>query len=176
MSSRRSFLIVLGAGSALTACGSGSSSPFTSNNDPDNGDAGSGDGSSTDASSTDATPAETSGGCTPAPRDLGPVSGFAVGSWTLVGSGRSALIVGRDSAGVFVYSAVCTHAGCTLDPPDKAGNTYCSCHGATFDGQGNVTARPARTALSHYAATVCSGNVQVDTSKFVAATTRTAVP
>jgi Rieske Fe-S protein len=169
-------LVVLGASSAAVACGSGDTSPFTSNNDPDNSDGGLGDtGGGTEAGVTDSGSAADTGACTAAPRDLGMVSSFGLNTWTLVGSGRTALIVGHDGGGIFVFSAICTHASCTVDPPDASGNTFCSCHGATFDGNGRVTASPARRDMPNYAATVCSGHVQVDTSKTVAVGTRVKV-
>lgn len=172
MASRRRFLVVLGASSAAVACGSSDGSPFTSNNDPDldagtsaTGDAGSGSDGTTP-------PPDTSSACTPAPRDVGALTSFPANSWNIVGSGRTSLIIGHDSGGVYAFSAICPHAGCVVDPPDTSGNTFCSCHGAAFDANGNVTSPPARTALRNYAVTLCGGRVQVDTSKVVAIGTR----
>jgi Rieske Fe-S protein len=90
----------------------------------------------------------------------------------------SNVVVGRDSKGLFAMSAICTHAGCVLD--DNAGTIaaglYCSCHGSSFDGSGNVTHGPARSPLQHYEITVAAdGSITVDASKPVAADVRVAI-
>ena len=49
----------------------------------------------------------------------------------------------RRGAKLFAVSAICTHRKCKLEAePDKS--FYCPCHGSTFDGNGKVTAGPAR--------------------------------
>jgi Rieske Fe-S protein len=102
---------------------------------------------------------------------LGPVSRFSVGTWTLdAGSG---VVIGRDAGGLFAYSAVCTHAGCEIDPPDSSGNAVCRCHGSVFDGSGAVLRGPAFSPLDHFPVTVLNGAVEVDTSKTVDPGTRT---
>jgi Rieske Fe-S protein len=74
-------------------------------------------------------------------------------------------------------SAVCTHAGCLLDDGSStisAGLT-CPCHGSAFDGNGVVTAGPARAPLPHYAVTIAAdGTITVDGSQPVSADARTA--
>ena len=39
----------------------------------------------------------------------------------------------RTKAGVFAYSAVCTHEGCTVQFNSASKNLQCGCHGAVFD-------------------------------------------
>ena len=39
----------------------------------------------------------------------------------------------RTKAGVFAYSAVCTHEGCTVQFNSASKNLQCGCHGAIFD-------------------------------------------
>lgn len=39
----------------------------------------------------------------------------------------------RTKAGVFAYSAVCTHQGCTVQFDSTSKNLQCYCHGAVFD-------------------------------------------
>jgi Rieske Fe-S protein len=107
------------------------------------------------------------------PTDVGALSGFAVGTWTL--NGANGVIIGRDATGLFAYSAFCTHEGCEVDPPSANGIAVCQCHGSEFDGNGTVLAGPARSALEHYAVSVNNGRVIVDASKTVPATTRTPV-
>ncbi|TRZ84789.1 MAG: DoxX family membrane protein [Streptomycetaceae bacterium] len=59
-------------------------------------------------------------------------------------------IVFRTKNGVFAYSQICTHQGCTVpySTADKA--LICPCHGATFDpfNGAKVLAGPANTPLS----------------------------
>lgn len=108
-------------------------------------------------------------------RDVGPVSMFGVGTWTLVTAAR--VIVARDSRGIFAFSALCTHSGCTVDPPNPTnGSTRCSCHGSEFNGNGAVTRAPAREDLDHYVVAVCAGRVRVDSGRVVNPGTRTPVP
>jgi len=87
----------------------------------------------------------------------------------------SNVVIGLDGRGLFAMSAICTHAGCVLDDGSQtisAGLT-CPCHGSAFDGNGAVTAGPARTPLQHYQVTVAAdGSITVDGSKPVAADVR----
>jgi len=39
----------------------------------------------------------------------------------------------RTKTGVFAYSAVCTHEGCTVAFNSASKNLQCACHGAVFD-------------------------------------------
>jgi len=59
-------------------------------------------------------------------------------------------IVFRTKNGVFAYSEVCTHQGCTVSysPPDKA--LICPCHGAAYDpfNSAAVLGGPTNTPLS----------------------------
>ncbi len=100
---------------------------------------------------------------------VGAETKFPVGTWKLVGQ----LIVAQDANGFFAFSAICTHQGCLVDPPASNGTTFCPCHGSQFDGNGKVIAGPAFTPLRHYAINICNGDVYVDTSTPVSATTRT---
>jgi Rieske Fe-S protein len=107
-------------------------------------------------------------------QDVGPVTMFAVGTWTRLM--REGLIIGRDARGLFAYSAVCTHQACTVQAPDAEGVTVCNCHGSRFDGSGRVVRGPASEDLDHFAVRVCAGRVRVDRGVVVVATTRTVVP
>ncbi len=102
---------------------------------------------------------------------VGAASDFALGTWTLHG----AVIVAQDSGGLFAFSAICTHLGFTVNPPDAKGTTICPCHGSEFDGEGNVLLGPASTSLQHFVVAICNGDVYVNTSKFVSTSTRTPV-
>ncbi len=107
------------------------------------------------------------------PVDVGTLQDFAVGSWTLDRSG--ALIIGRDAAGLFAYSAICTHAGCVVEAPDASGRSICQCHGSLFDGNGGVVRGPARSDLPHFQVSISGETVMVDPGQRVSASERTAV-
>jgi cytochrome b6-f complex iron-sulfur subunit len=107
----------------------------------------------------------------------GPVSGgnlsaLSVGALLVL----SNVVVGRDADGVYAMSAVCTHAGCLLADSGRTivAGLSCPCHGSAFDGDGAVTAGPARQALQHYQVTIAAdGSITVDGSQPVAASART---
>jgi Rieske Fe-S protein len=108
------------------------------------------------------------------PVSAGNVSDLAVGALLVM----SNVAVARDENGVYGMSSVCTHAGCLLSDGSRtiAAGLGCFCHGSTFDGDGNVTRGPARAPLQHYQVTIESdGNITVDGSQPVPATTRTPV-
>lgn len=61
--------------------------------------------------------------------------------------GSPALLIREAGGKLSAYSAVCTHAGCTVGY--QGGQIACPCHGATFDPQtGAVTGGPAPTGLA----------------------------
>jgi Rieske Fe-S protein len=132
-----------------------------------------GDDSSTDAGDEGEAAAESgdeTGDCSGTSGTLvGAETDFAMGTWKLV----QRFIIAQDANGFFAYSAVCTHAGCVVDPPSTNGHAFCHCHGSTFDGNGNVTQGPALFPLQHFAVNICGGNVYVDETKKVTASTRT---
>lgn len=56
----------------------------------------------------------------------------------------------RTKTGVFAYSAICTHQGCTVAYKSSNKTLHCPCHGAEFDpfANGKAVAGPARDPLS----------------------------
>ena len=56
----------------------------------------------------------------------------------------------RTKAGVFAYSAICTHQGCTVNFNSDNSHFQCPCHGAEFDpaNGAKVLAGPARSPLA----------------------------
>ena len=56
----------------------------------------------------------------------------------------------RTKTGVFAYSAICTHEGCTVSYKSSSKHLVCPCHGASFDPaqSGAVVSGPTRTPLS----------------------------
>jgi cytochrome b6-f complex iron-sulfur subunit len=75
--------------------------------------------------------------------DLGPASGFAVGSRTI--QPEIPAVVIRTASGFIALSLVCTHLGCTVE--SKPEGFTCPCHGSKFDPQGQVTRGPAQKPL-----------------------------
>ena len=61
--------------------------------------------------------------------------------------GRDAVLVHLDGGEFVAYSAVCTHAGCTVAYKD--GQLACPCHGSLFDAANGaeVISGPAQTPL-----------------------------
>jgi Rieske Fe-S protein/uncharacterized membrane protein YphA (DoxX/SURF4 family) len=55
----------------------------------------------------------------------------------------------RTKAGIFAYSAVCTHQGCTVQFNSASSKLQCGCHGAVFDpfDEAKVVTGPTTTAL-----------------------------
>lgn len=119
--------------------------------------------------STDAPP-----GCAPTGYvRVGPVEAFVRGRWVFVDP--PGVIVGRDAAGVFVYSGVCTHSGCTVPAPDGPGGTsVCPCHQSTFSDAGRRLSGPARSDLPHHPALVCDGVLYADIDRTTGPETRVA--
>ncbi len=68
----------------------------------------------------------------------------------------------RTKVGVFAYSAICTHQGCSLGYNTAAKTLDCPCHGSTFDpaNGGAVLGGPAPTPLAKYSVAI-SGNAIV---------------
>ena len=141
--SRETFIrlaAALGVGAAtasVTACGG------------DSGDGGSGDGSGVGPS----TPAASAGGSEEAAAGTG---GEAIaresdvapgGAVKFKDDGRDAVLVHLDGGEFVAYSAVCTHAGCTVAYKD--GQLACPCHGSIFDATNGaeVVSGPAQTPL-----------------------------
>jgi thiosulfate dehydrogenase [quinone] large subunit len=65
----------------------------------------------------------------------------------------------RTKTGVFAYSAICTHQGCTVTYKSASKKLVCPCHGAQFDpfANGSVTTGPAETPLAKVAVKVSGG-------------------
>jgi len=59
-------------------------------------------------------------------------------------------ILFRTKTGVFAYSTICTHQGCSVTYNKSKKSLICPCHGAQFDPLkgGKPTTGPAETALA----------------------------
>lgn len=105
---------------------------------------------------------------------IGKLDDFEVGKATLVNRGRhiekdipvrlKPFYVLREENGARAFSALCTHAGCTVGL-DKNGGFVCPCHGAQFDRNGEVVKGPARAPLATLATRVEDGELLVFTEK-----------
>jgi thiosulfate dehydrogenase [quinone] large subunit len=68
-------------------------------------------------------------------------------TYTDPGDGQPDIIIRRPNGDLVALSAVCTHAGCTVDY--QGGQVVCPCHGSVFDAQtGAVITGPAVTPLA----------------------------
>jgi nitrite reductase/ring-hydroxylating ferredoxin subunit/uncharacterized membrane protein YphA (DoxX/SURF4 family) len=63
-------------------------------------------------------------------------------------SGSPAVLF-KSKTGVYAYSAVCTHEGCTVQYNSGSKNLQCGCHGAVFDPEsdGNALSGPTNQPL-----------------------------
>jgi Rieske Fe-S protein len=107
---------------------------------------------------------------------------------------NTAVLVGRDDAGFYARSAICTHAccivavcdddGCTSPNPSpescgtvgpvSSDRVLCPCHGSIFRvSDGEALTGPATTPLPPYAVAVDGDDLLVDTGTEVDATART---
>jgi Rieske Fe-S protein len=104
---------------------------------------------------------------------LGALADFPMGAWRSVAAAR--VIVGRDARGVFAYSSVCTHNGCTVPAPSGGKPSSCPCHGSQFSGDGANVRGPASRPLANYRVVLCGADLFLQMSMEVPSGTRTAV-
>ncbi len=164
--SRETFIrlaAALGVGAAsasVAACGGGTGggSGGGSGNDAGNG---SGDG----AAVGENTPAASAGGSEEAAAGTG---GKAIaaesdvapgGAVKFKDRGRDAVLVHLDGGEFVAYSAVCTHAGCTVAYQNA--QLACPCHGSIFDpaNGAEVVSGPAQTPLPEIPIKVQDGQI-----------------
>ncbi len=106
----------------------------------------------------------------------GNVATIPVGSLKTVGS--QPVAIGRDAAGLYAMTLICTHQGCNIASIGTVAPSgiVCACHGSRFDANGAVTMGPASAPLEHFAVVVdASGTVVVHTGTVVDPSTRTPV-
>ena len=148
----------VGAASAsLAACGGGGSSAGSGG--------GSGNGSGDGAAVGQNTPAASAGGSEEAAAGTGgkaivKESEVAAGSAVKFrDGGKDAVLIHLDGGDFVAYSAVCTHAGCTVGY--KNAQLACPCHGSVFDpaNGAEVVSGPAQTPLPEIPVEVRGGQV-----------------
>lgn len=98
---------------------------------------------------------------------VGTVAQLPVGqaaSFTDPASGRPANVLRTSASDVVAFSAVCTHAGCTVGFNAGASPTYvCPCHGSVYNAlTGAVEAGPAPSPLPAVKARIVGNDIVVD--------------
>ena len=77
------------------------------------------------------------------------------GGALLVDTSSDTIMVIRASATqIIAVSAICTHAGCSMDFDSGSSQLVCPCHGSSFNEDGSVIQGPARRPLKVYGATM----------------------
>ncbi len=167
--SRETFIrlaAALGVGAAsasVAACGGGSGGSGGSSGGDSGGGSGGGSengagvGQSTPAASADASgEAATGTGGSAIAQESDVAPGSAV---KFKNGGKDAVLVHLDGGEFVAYSAVCTHAGCTVAYKD--GQLACPCHGSLFDAANGaeVISGPARTPLPEIPIDVRDGQI-----------------
>lgn len=155
-SSRRTVLRTAGVGGAVVAvgvvaaaCGSSSNNSASSNNQP-----AAGGGSSAAASTAASSGSGGSGGTLLVQTSDVPLDG---GKVVTTGGGT---VITQPAAGTYkAFSAVCTHAGCTVGTVSDNKIT-CPCHGSVYSAtDGSVLAGPAPAPLAAKQISVSGGQI-----------------
>jgi len=72
----------------------------------------------------------------------------------------------RNTEGIFVISAICTHLGCTPDWKASENKFKCPCHGSGYDPEGINFEGPAPRPMDRaHVALAPDGQIEVDLSK-----------
>jgi len=86
----------------------------------------------------------------------------SVGGALVVDVGADTVIVIRASdSEIIAVSAICTHAGCTVEYSGSSQTLDCPCHGARYDQTGHVLRGPAQRDLRKYTATLTDNLVTI---------------
>ena len=94
---------------------------------------------------------------------------------TLRAVGDEPVAIGRDAAGVYAVTLVCTHLQCSIAEVGSVGidELHCQCHDSYFDGDGIYLEGPADSDLDNFAVEIDDdGELVIDTDVPVAVGTR----
>jgi Rieske Fe-S protein/uncharacterized membrane protein YphA (DoxX/SURF4 family) len=89
-------------------------------------------------------------GASSGPKNIIKGASFKVGqTHSFVSKAGTPAVLFRTKNGIFAYSAVCTHQGCTVQFNSASSKLQCGCHGAVFDpfNEAKVVAGPTNIAL-----------------------------
>lgn len=82
---------------------------------------------------------------------VGPLSGIAKDSGTIVRFGNKPVLLLRTAAGdLRAFSATCTHLDCTVQYRQDMGMIWCACHNGRYDLGGRNIAGPPPRPLTEY--------------------------
>lgn len=102
----------------------------------------------------------------PSGTDLGPVTAVPVGQaaeFTDPATGDPAWMVCLSAGKFAAFSAICTHAGCTVQYQASNKQFICPCHGGTYSAStGDVLGGPPPSPLPTIPVTVANGQLYVD--------------
>jgi Rieske Fe-S protein/uncharacterized membrane protein YphA (DoxX/SURF4 family) len=90
-------------------------------------------------------------GASSGPKNIIEGATFKVGqTHNFVSKAGTPAVLFRTKNGIFAYSAVCTHQGCTVQFNSASSKLQCGCHGAVFDpfDEAKVVAGPTNTPLA----------------------------
>jgi nitrite reductase/ring-hydroxylating ferredoxin subunit/uncharacterized membrane protein YphA (DoxX/SURF4 family) len=85
-----------------------------------------------------------------APQNIIENTSLSIGeTFNFTSKSGSPAVLFKSKTGVYAYSAVCTHEGCTVQYNSVSKNLQCGCHGAVFDPEsdGNALTGPTNTPL-----------------------------
>jgi len=85
----------------------------------------------------------------------------AGGAMLLDGSTDTIMVVRISDTQVIALSAICTHAGCSMDYESSQHLLNCPCHGSQFSTDGRVVNGPANRPLRVYTATIANNVITV---------------
>ncbi len=77
-------------------------------------------------------------------------------------SSDTIMVIRATDTVVLALSAICTHAGCSMNFDAQRSRLTCPCHGSEFnDEDGSVIVGPARRPVKVYAATLAGNTITV---------------
>lgn len=85
----------------------------------------------------------------------------AGGALLVDGLSDTIMVIRASDTSVVAVSAICTHAGCSMNFDSAQAQIVCPCHGSVFNEQGSVVNGPARRPLKVYAATLSGTTITI---------------